>query len=231
VQNRKVGTDLRHVTAKLSPQYINTWIWAPKAFRPTTKMPHFFMLENNSSDEEIRRTRQEARAITEYLVQTATPLPPQHIYPPGGHGSPEAGKAVFESIGCLACHQNLNERGEEWITTDLVKRAGMSADDAKAAYEKMGYNQRQLYVQQNLAEPFGHNIKAVYADGTQRHRHQAAGRSNAGAGKAMAVRLGDGAAALQRLHDHAASAPQPAAGAGCGRVSAGAAAHEQRSLR
>jgi cytochrome c551/c552 len=166
VQNRKVGTDLRHVTAKLSPQYINTWIWAPKAFRPTTKMPHFFMLENNSSDEEIRRTRQEARAITEYLVQTATPLPPQHIYPPGGHGSPEAGKAVFESIGCLACHQNLNERGEEWITTDLVKRAGMSADDAKAAYEKMGYNQRQLYVQQNLAEPFGHNIKAVYADGT-----------------------------------------------------------------
>jgi hypothetical protein len=48
-QNRKVGTDLRHVTSKLSPAYINTWIWSPKAFRPSTKMPHFFMLENNSS--------------------------------------------------------------------------------------------------------------------------------------------------------------------------------------
>src|SRR4051795_11269619 len=36
-ENRKVGTDLRHVTAKLSPEYINTWVWAPKAFRPTTK--------------------------------------------------------------------------------------------------------------------------------------------------------------------------------------------------
>src|SRR5205085_11232650 len=71
-QNRKVGTDLRHVTAKLSPAYINTWIWAPKAFRPSTKMPHFFMLENNSSDEELRRTRQEARSITEYLTRTAS---------------------------------------------------------------------------------------------------------------------------------------------------------------
>ena len=38
-------------------------------------MPHLFMLENNSSDEELRRTRQEARAITEYLVQTASPTP------------------------------------------------------------------------------------------------------------------------------------------------------------
>ncbi|HEY1628555.1 MAG TPA: c-type cytochrome, partial [Tepidisphaeraceae bacterium] len=97
-ENRKVGTDLRHVTAKLSPAYINTWIWAPKAFRPTTKMPHFFMLENNSSDEEIRRTRQEARAITEYLVRTATPLPPKYIYPTDGQGSAEAGKAIFNSI-------------------------------------------------------------------------------------------------------------------------------------
>src|SRR5678810_1361109 len=80
---RKVGTDLRHITSKLSKEMIHTWIWAPKAFRPSTKMPHFFLLENNSSDEEIRRTRQEARAITEYLVQTATPLPPAHTVPDG----------------------------------------------------------------------------------------------------------------------------------------------------
>jgi cytochrome c551/c552 len=165
-QNRKVGTDLRHVTAKLSPAFINTWIWAPKAFRPTTKMPHFFMLENNSSDEEIRRTRQEARAITEYLVRTATPLPPLHPIPTGSQGSAEAGKNLFNAIGCLGCHQNLNERGQEWITTDLVKRAGRKAEDAKAEYDKMNYNERQLYVQQHLAEPAGHNTKATYADGS-----------------------------------------------------------------
>ncbi len=68
---RKVGTDLRNITSKLSKDFIDTWIWAPKAFRPSTKMPHFFMLENNSSDEELSRTRQEARAITEFLYRTA----------------------------------------------------------------------------------------------------------------------------------------------------------------
>src|SRR4029453_8279415 len=101
---RKVGTDLRNVTAKLSPAYINTWIWAPKAFRPSTKMPHFFMLENNSSDEELKRTRQEARAITEYLMRTASryvqadakgqatmgALPMEPI-PAGAKGSADAG--------------------------------------------------------------------------------------------------------------------------------------------
>ncbi|HVT88720.1 MAG TPA: c-type cytochrome [Tepidisphaeraceae bacterium] len=165
-ENRKVGTDLRHVTSKLSKEYINTWVWAPKAFRPTTKMPHFFMLENNSSDEEIRRTRQEARSITEYLVRTATPLPPQHVWPANGKGNADSGKQIFNTLGCLACHQNLNERGEEWITTDLVKGAGMTADDAKKAYASMTYNQRQIYVQQHLAEPAGHVTKATYSDGS-----------------------------------------------------------------
>lgn len=165
-QNRRVGTDLRHITAKLSPAYVNTWVWAPKAFRPTTKMPHFFMLENNSSEEEIRRTRQEARAITEYLTRTATPLEPAHVWPQTGAGNAATGKELFATLGCMACHQNLNEHGEEWITTDLVKRAGMTADAAKTSYDAMSYNERQLYVQQNLSEPTTVNAAPKYADGS-----------------------------------------------------------------
>ena len=128
-QKRQVGTDLRHVADKLSPAFINTWVWAPKAFRPSTKMPHFFMLENNSSDEELRRTRQEARAITEYLVRSSTPMLERHPVPPGGKGSAEAGRLLFETVGCQGCHVNLNApsktRGvtvaQQWITQDLVK--------------------------------------------------------------------------------------------------------------
>ena len=69
-QKRQVGTDLRHVADKLSPAFINTWVWAPKAFRPSTKMPHFFMLENNSSEEELRRTRsfEEAHAKARTVI-------------------------------------------------------------------------------------------------------------------------------------------------------------------
>jgi cytochrome c2 len=128
-QKRQVGTDLRHVADKLSPAFINTWVWAPKAFRPSTKMPHFFMLENNSSDEELRRTRQEARAITEYLVRTATPMAQRMAVPETGKGSAEAGRLLFETVGCQGCHVNLNgpskTRGvtvaQQWITTDLIK--------------------------------------------------------------------------------------------------------------
>ncbi len=177
----KVGTDLRHVTSKLSPQFINTWIWSPKAFRPTTKMPHFFMLENNSSDEEIRRTRQESRAISEYLVRTATPLTGNRQIPPEAKGSIEAGQQLFNTLGCLACHNNLNDTtsekrdgkpitvGEKWITTDLVKNPKFVAEvtiklgktpqapdllkQARAVFDSMDYNQRQLYVQQHLSEP------------------------------------------------------------------------------
>ncbi len=146
----RVGPDLRHVTAKLSPAMINTWIWSPKAFRPSTKMPHFFMLENNSSDEDIRRTRQEVRAITEYLVQTATPLEPK--YKVGElKGDAKAGKEVFTSIGCQGCHANLNETGEAWITTDLVKGEGKTAAEAKTLFASMDYNTRQLYAYEHLS--------------------------------------------------------------------------------
>src|SRR6202035_2607328 len=105
---RQVGTDLRHISAKLSPAFVNTWIWAPKAFRPSTMMPHFFMAENSSSDEELRRTRQEARAITEYLFRTATPLPIAHPIATGAQGSAEKGAILFEQVGCMGCHTNLN---------------------------------------------------------------------------------------------------------------------------
>ncbi len=179
-EQRKVGTDLRHVTAKLSPAMINTWIWSPKGFRPTTKMPHFFMLENNSSDEEIRRTRQEARAMTEYLVQTADSLLPKHVAPSGLVGKVEDGRKVFNNIGCLACHQNLNDpalgdpkragkvvtRGEQWIIQDLVlggdlaKKMTLETGKAPAAaeltaeatklFDGMSYNERQVYVLEHL---------------------------------------------------------------------------------
>ena len=221
-QRRPVGPDLRHVTAKLTPQFINTWVWAPKAFRPSTKMPHFFMLENNASDEEIRRTRQEARAITEYLVRTATPYAPKFPLNQTAKGSAEAGRVLFESVGCQGCHTNLNNptktKGvslvQQWITTDLTKKGDLArrleaevrkelepkvtqtvtrkttdtlkkklkrdptpaelaeqlavdlpkaldtevdkalkkrvTDEAKATFGRMTYNERQLYVTENL---------------------------------------------------------------------------------
>jgi mono/diheme cytochrome c family protein len=176
---KRVGTDLRNINAKLSPEFINSWIWAPKSFRPTTLMPHFFMLENNSSDEEIRRTRLEARAMTEYLLATSNRYPqpgpngkpqlgadgkpvlgpwqPRHKLPSGVAGDAEKGKELFNTLGCMACHTNLSDKNEDdvaraqqWIVRDLIRSGGLSEEDAVAAYEGMSYNQKQWYVLQNF---------------------------------------------------------------------------------
>ncbi|HEX8524187.1 MAG TPA: hypothetical protein VF669_18175, partial [Tepidisphaeraceae bacterium] len=223
---RKVGTDLRNITAKLSPAYINTWIWAPKAFRPSTKMPHFFMLENNSSSEEIRRTRQEARALTEYLVRTATkypqagavattqpalgPLPMKYAIAANMKGSADGGRVLFNNLGCLGCHTNLNEiqaekrpdgkpqtLAQKWITTDLIKSGRLprqieeetgKTPDAKALataamklYDEMSYNARQLYITENLAPNYsGEQLK--YPDGTVKPAFQHHGPELSGVG-------------------------------------------------
>ncbi len=65
---KKVGPSLAHLHDKLSPEMTASWIWSPRAFRPMTRMPHFFMLENNSSPIDILRTRTEVAAITYYLL-------------------------------------------------------------------------------------------------------------------------------------------------------------------
>jgi hypothetical protein len=201
-------------------------------------MPHFFMLENNSSDEEIRRTRQEARAITEYLVETATPLTNEVEVPTDAKGEAKDGQKLFTSIGCLGCHANLNETGEKWITTDLVKRAGYKQPDAKKAYEEMTYNQRQLYALEHLAAPEGGSTEvcgwlaqaAVHSrrPGAQRDRHEADRRPHARAGEGVAVRLAQGPAALQRVHADAVPAPLRPAGDGSARIPARAEADDPK---
>src|SRR3989440_2936797 len=138
---RQVGPDLRHVTTKLSNAFLDSWIWAPKAFRPSTMMPHFFMLENSSSDEELRRTQQEVRAIRTYLTKTATPVPESDKFKdpankmPEEEGDVDRGRSLFigfdaekapigdmqGGVGCIGCHTNLNETGQRWITNDMVK--------------------------------------------------------------------------------------------------------------
>ena len=71
---KRAGPSLVNIKHKLSPQMLSSWIWAPKSFRPTSRMPHFWMLENNSAPIDILRSRTEVAALTHYLMQ-AEPSP------------------------------------------------------------------------------------------------------------------------------------------------------------
>src|SRR5438132_6138973 len=50
---RKVGPSLFRVSEKTNQRWARKWIAAPRDFRPTTKMPHFYGLSNNRKDPEV----------------------------------------------------------------------------------------------------------------------------------------------------------------------------------
>ncbi len=164
--SRRVGTDLTHVGEKLSTGFIQRWVDYPSNFRPSTRMPHFFHQENNvaaSANEfdtdPVVRTQAEIEAITHYLKTFSKPLKFEPL-PKGITGDPKRGEELFASIGCFACHANLDAKdplsesgqtvGERWITDDLVFREGISAEDAKKRYDAMSKDERARYAMRKL---------------------------------------------------------------------------------
>ncbi|MBI3269862.1 MAG: c-type cytochrome [Planctomycetes bacterium] len=101
MHNRKIGPDLYHLADKVTEEWTYRWILDPAAFRPTTRMPKIFGLSNTSSPDDVKRGRVAADAITTYLFSLSEPLP---LREPEGAGDPAKGKAIFDRVGCRACH-------------------------------------------------------------------------------------------------------------------------------
>ncbi|MCP4204998.1 MAG: c-type cytochrome [bacterium] len=94
------GPSLRKVASKISPGFAYKWISAPRDFRPTSWMPHFFFQPNTTSEDNLERQRAEIRSIVAYLwgeSETAEYLPA----PPG---NATRGQELFETVGCTGCH-------------------------------------------------------------------------------------------------------------------------------
>ncbi len=92
---KKVGPNLKDIRLKLNKNWIPVWLKKPTDFRPTTKMPNF------------RLTDHQIQAISAYLWQSALTDPLAKQKP----GSPEHGKELLETRGCLACH-SIGEGGQ-----------------------------------------------------------------------------------------------------------------------
>jgi cytochrome c551/c552 len=132
-QYRKVGPSLRHIAKKADFDFLYNWIKNPTDFRPTTKMPRFFgqwdhlvpvqkmedgrpkfdrqghpvMVESPGKKDAERFEPVEIRAIAEYLLDRSEPF--KYLdFDEAATEEPSAdrGKQVFETRGCLACHQH-----------------------------------------------------------------------------------------------------------------------------
>jgi mono/diheme cytochrome c family protein len=104
---RKPGPNLTHIQAKLTPEWVKTWVRDPRAVKPATWMPKVWYNSNTSAPEDARRNETEIDATVAYLFANSTPQPFAVASPPRGDAS--RGKAVVESVGCLGCHLRPDE--------------------------------------------------------------------------------------------------------------------------
>ncbi|MBI4007874.1 MAG: c-type cytochrome [Planctomycetes bacterium] len=97
----RIAPDLLELPHKVYAEWLPEWIRNTKGFRPDTRMPDFKF----SADEAV--------AIAAYLWQNASTVPLPLKIKADEKGSVEEGKALFENIGCLACHKD-GEKGSSY---------------------------------------------------------------------------------------------------------------------
>ncbi|MHC4093364.1 MAG: hypothetical protein ACYSVY_24350, partial [Planctomycetota bacterium] len=97
---RRVGPDLTHVSSKLSPGFTDQWVFNPRAFRPSTWMPHFFAQENNGpagandhDPDPVLRSETEVMAIRTYLFELSADWAPEPL-PEGLTGDAQRGRTL-----------------------------------------------------------------------------------------------------------------------------------------
>jgi len=97
---RKAGPDLARIASKTTQGWTYKWLEAPRDFRPTTWMPHFFYEENVQGEANLDRQKAEIASIVAYLWDRSETV--EYPEPPAGNA--ERGQALFESVGCTGCH-------------------------------------------------------------------------------------------------------------------------------
>lgn len=102
-KEKKSGPQLNNIASKVTAEWAKKWIWDPKSFRPTTLMPNFWQVHNNSDPASLERSKVEVDSIIYYLFKRATPFEPIKMSSKAV-GDASRGKEIVGSVGCLACH-------------------------------------------------------------------------------------------------------------------------------
>ena len=102
---RKVGPSLRHSASKSDAGFIAYWTEEPKRFRPTTRMPQFFKLDNQTDHLAHINNPIEIAAIAHYVQSKSAPL---ETLSPAADYKPNAkrGEELFATRGCVVCHSH-----------------------------------------------------------------------------------------------------------------------------
>ncbi|HHZ90435.1 TPA: c-type cytochrome [Candidatus Poribacteria bacterium] len=113
-ERKPVGPSLTKIASKIEDEdWTRNWIKNPQDFRHNTWMPKFYGLLNNRHTDE--RNDQEVHAIAHYLYQKSSEFEMADIPVRGDAGR---GETLFNSLGCMGCHQISPESSIE--STDFL---------------------------------------------------------------------------------------------------------------
>ncbi len=99
---KKPGPILTKIQAKLTPDWVKTWIRNPRAVKPATWMPRIWYNSNSSSPEDAVRNEVEINAVVAYLFANSDTHEFAVKNPP--HGDAASGEKIVKAIGCQGCH-------------------------------------------------------------------------------------------------------------------------------
>ncbi len=112
--------DLSEVGRRIHPGWIERWLESPRSLRPGAIMPEMF------SPDDLGKV--ERHAVARYLASLGGPLKPQADPRPKELPARSArGRALFASIGCIACHPQqgkgypLSGMGSKTTTEQLAR--------------------------------------------------------------------------------------------------------------
>lgn len=127
-KSRRPGPPLTRISTKVDEGWAAKWILAPREFRPTTRMPHFFgqsnartVVNGNSypvytdKNGKPRVPVEDAIAVSmvKYLWSLsdgkADPEPPANV-----KGDAQRGGLIVAQVGCMACHKTVDTPESEF---------------------------------------------------------------------------------------------------------------------
>ncbi|MFT5128086.1 MAG: mono/diheme cytochrome c family protein [Rhodothermales bacterium] len=100
----KPGPRLAAVASRLNPHFLEAFIANPHAVRPGTTMPNLLPAAERAES---------AKQLTHFLLSIG-----KSDFAPTAHDrfAGEVGKALFHSVGCVACHSPRDDTGAELLT-------------------------------------------------------------------------------------------------------------------
>lgn len=91
----KAAPDLTEAGSRISPEYLRRFLASPASVHPSTTMPDLLAARPESERDQI------AEALTHFLVAQAKS---SFVAARPAPADREAGKTLFHSVGCVACH-------------------------------------------------------------------------------------------------------------------------------